>query len=214
MTVTHPSKADFGADNSQTHEFHAVAFTRMSQVGRTLRIFRDGRKHERLLTKQLPLGAQANYETLAEMKKIVLADAREKDLKNFAYRNIIGFDKSQSQQVDSAFSFCRDAIVYESENDGFETVADLWSCLYALNERHPVGDCSIKSVALATCLSYIGLKPYFVVIRQIPNADFFNHVYVGVNINGQVLPLDPTPKNFRPGDELPRLQTVLYKIYD
>ena len=187
----------------------------MAEQGRKLRIFRDGRKHERLLTMQLPTGAQANLETLAVMKKIVLEDSKESDLRNLVMRDIIGLDnQTLDAQIDAAFKFCRDAIKYEDEQDGFETVADLWSCLYALKPENPIGDCAIKSVALATCLSFLGLKPFFVAIRQIPNVTFYNHVYVGVVVDGQTIPLDPTPENFKVGEELPSYARQIIKIYE
>ncbi len=186
----------------------------MAEQGRVLKIFRDGRKHERLLTQQLPTGAKANLETVAVMCRIVREDAQEVDLRNFVMREIIGLDKQTiSEKLDAAFNFCRDKIVYKDEENGFETLADLWSCMYALDALNAVGDCAIKSVALATCLSFLDLKPYFVVIRQQPNVNFFNHVYCGCEIGGVNMPLDPTPARFRPGDELNSLERKVIQIY-
>jgi transglutaminase-like putative cysteine protease len=183
-------------------------------MSRILRIFRDGRKHERELRQQLPPGAQGNLETLAVMKKIVLEDSKENDLRAYVMREIIGLDKQTlPEQVNAAFYYCRDKIIYEQEKEGFETVADLWSCIYALNPLHASGDCVLKSVALATCLSYLNLKPKFVAIQQIPDVTFFNHVFVIVEINGVSVVLDPTPPQFRVGDELQSFSQLYYQIF-
>lgn len=183
-------------------------------MGRILRIFRDGRKHERLLEKPIPSGAQGNLETLSEMKKIVLEDAKENDLKNFVFREIIGKNKrSLNEQVEAIFKYARDQISYEPEMDGYETVADLWSCLYALNPNKAVGDCALKSVFIATCLSYLGLKPSFVAIQQNPKNSFFNHVFVECELNGKVKTLDATPVDFRLGDELPSFTRLVFRIF-
>ena len=186
----------------------------MSEKGRTLQIFRDGRRHEKKLFQQLPVGAQGNLETLAVMKRIVREDSRETDLKAFVMREIVGLDKRTSaEKIGASFSYCRDRIIYSPERDGFETVADLWSCLYALNAEHASGDCAIKSVALATCLAFLGLKPEFVAVQQIPNADWFNHVYVSAVIRGKKTALDATPPEFRVGDETGSFTKLYYQIF-
>lgn len=186
----------------------------MSEKGRVLQIFRDGRRHKKQLFQQLPVGAKGNLETLAVMKEIVLSDSKETDIKAFVMREIIGLDKqTQAEKVKAAFEFCRDRIIYSPEKDGLETVADLWSCLYALNPAHATGDCAVKSVALATCLSYLNLKPYFVAIQQVKGATYFNHVFVGAEIEGKQTTLDPTPKEFRIGDELKSFSRLIYRIF-
>lgn len=186
----------------------------MGRTSRTLRIYRDGRKYERELFKPIPSGAKGNLETLGEMKKIVVSDAKENDLRNFVNREIIGFDKwSLSAKVDAIFLYARDRIRYEPETDGFETVADLWSCLYAFSPETAVGDCVQKSIFIATCLSYLGLKPNFVAIQQIPNVDYFNHVFVNCEINGQTVNLDATPKEFRVGDAANYLSKLVFPIF-
>ena len=183
--------------------------------GRVLQIFRDGRRHERQLFQQLPVGAEGNLETLAVMKRIVVEDSKQKDLKAFAIREIVGTDKrTTTDKVKRAFEFARDEIIYSPEKDGLETVADLWSCLYCLNFDHPAGDCAIKCVALATLLSYFDLKPSFTAIRQVPNATFFNHVYLTCRIDGKQTALDPTPRDFQIGDETNSLSRIHYKIFN
>jgi hypothetical protein len=182
-------------------------------AGRVLQIYRDGRR-SRGGTIQLPPGAQANLQTMHVMARIVREDAQIPSLRNFVMREIIGLEKtSLTDQVDAAFTFCRDQIVYEPEGQGTETVADLWSCMYGINPVHPVGDCAVKSVALATCLAFLNVKPFFVAIRQLPNVDYFNHVFVGINEGGKDIALDPTPENFQIGQQLGYLQRVNFVIF-
>jgi hypothetical protein len=183
--------------------------------GRILQIIRDGRRFTAQTKLQLPPGAEANLITLSEMAKIVREDAQFPDLKNFVFREVIGSEpgKSISEKIDIAYQFCRDQIIYEPEKDGYETIADLWSCFYALNAKHAQGDCAIKSVALATMLCYLNLKPFFVAIKQVPKVDWFNHVFVGVTANGKEIGLDPTPENFRPGQTLKSFQRINFHIF-
>lgn len=183
-------------------------------MGRILEIYRDGRKHRRKLQRAIPPGAKGNLETLGEMKKIVLEDSKETDLLNFINREIIGLDKkSLNEKVEAVFSYARDKIIYSPELDGFETVADLWSCLYALNPEHATGDCVQKSIFIATCLGLLGLKPNFVAIQQLKNVDYFNHVFVNCEINGTLTVLDATPETFRVGDELNFISKLVYPIF-
>jgi hypothetical protein len=181
--------------------------------GRILQIYRDGNRHTAMQRLQLPPGAEGNLVTLREMARIVREDSQFDDIGRFVWRNIIGLEKKSLpvlEQIDAAFYFCRDQIVYEQEKQGFETVADLWSTLYKLDFR---GDCALKSVALATCLCFLNLKPYFIALQQIPNADFFNHVFVAVEVNEQVLFLDATPKDFLPGQRLTAIRRLEYPIF-
>ena len=181
--------------------------------GRILQIYRDSRRSidQRI---QLPTGAEANLQTLSQMAAIVREDLQFEDLGNFIRREIIGLDKATlNEQAHAAFMFCRDRIVYQPEQAGFETIADLWSCLYGINPMYPVGDCAIKSTALATCFAFIGLRPYFTAIRQTRNAAFFNHVFVSIRTGDNWIAFDPTPENFKPGDQLPYLEHVNYRIF-
>lgn len=181
---------------------------------RVLRIYRNGKKHDRERSRKIPGGAKGNLETLAEMKKIVLEDSQELDLRNFVNREIIGLDKQTlTEKVEGIFTYARDRIEYLPEMQGFETVADLWSCLYALNPNKAVGDCVLKSVFIATCLSFLGLKPQFVAIQQLTGVDYFNHVFVNCRINGVITALDATPENFRVGDELNFISKLVIRIF-
>lgn len=186
---------------------------------KTLRIFRDGRRFERLTERKIPRGAKGNLETLAEMKKIVLADSEEKDLARYVFREIIGLEKQTlPERIGSIYEFCRDQIIYENEQTGKETVSDLWSCIYAdiyaKYPNNPAGDCVVKSVCLATCFSYLNLKPYFVAIGQLAGVDFYNHVYVACEIDGAKTIFDATPPEFQIGDEAESLRRIEYTIFD
>lgn len=183
----------------------------MPDDGRILQIFTDGNRHPPRRI-QLPRGYEANLETLDEMKKIVAHDARMGDLRNMWTWAILK-DGSLKQRMDRAYDFCRDTIRYKLEDEGFETVSDLWTTCFALNFQ---GDCVLKSVGLATLLCYLNLKPWFCAIRQLPETtdmlskkypfanteDYFNHVYVKTIVDGKEISLDPTPPEFRPGDKV------------
>lgn len=149
------------------------------------------------------------------MARIVREDRTQIDLRNFVTREIVtgvsGFD--ERSEIDKCFEFCRDKIRYRKDPVKVERVADLWSCLYYLNNDEPEGDCGIKSVALATTLSLIGYKPFFVVIRQNPMSSSFNHVYCGVELGGKFLPLDPTPEDEPAGFEYEAIQKAMYPIF-
>lgn len=182
--------------------------------GRILQIYRNGfRTGVREI--QLPVGAEANLITLSEMANIVREDSQYNDLKNYVFREIIGLEnKSLNEQVEAAFEYCRDRIVYSEEKDGKETVADLWSAIYSFNRNQAQGDCAIKSVALATCLSFLNFKPYFVAIQQIPNANFYNHVFVAIlDENGNEIGFDPTPPEFGIGKILNYFGRLNYYIF-
>ena len=85
---------------------------------------------------------------------------------------------------------------------------------YALNDKSAVGDCSLKCVALATCFAFLGLKPSFVALGQVPNVDYYNHVYLGLSEDGKFVSYDPTPKEFRIGDEAKGLRKLIYPIFN
>lgn len=197
----------------------------MADDGRILQIITDGNRHPPRHI-QLPAGYEANFITLEWMRRIVAHDAQLGDLRNFAYWGILGGieNLSRRDRLDKAFAFCRDTIRYKLEDEGYETVADLWSTCFALNFQ---GDCVLKSVALATLLCYLNLKPEFVALRQLPptvnmldskypferTSDYFNHVYVKTIFEGKELRLDPTPPEFRPGDKVTGYVEYNYKIF-
>jgi hypothetical protein len=185
--------------------------------GRILQIFRDGKRRRGERPIQLPDGAQGNLETLDVMARIVREDSVLPDLRSFAMREIIGSDADTlDAQIDAAFQFCRDEIHYKPEGENTETVADLWSCLYGIDPQKAVGDCAVKSVALATLIalaSSLTVKPFFVALQQIPGADFFNHVFVGIRRGDTFVALDATPPEFRLGDELPSITQLHVPIW-
>jgi len=179
-----------------------------------LQIYRDGRRSTSTARLQLPAGAQGNMQTLSQMARIVREDAEQKDVRRWIKRDIIGIEnRSLDERINAAFEFCRDKLIYTPEETGFETVADLWSALYSLNDKHPSGDCAVKSASLATMLACFDLKPIFIAVRQVKNVDWFNHVYVALPSGNGYQSLDPTPPEFRAGDEVGSYQKIRFQIF-
>lgn len=188
--------------------------------GRELQIFRDGRRRVPPMQRiQLGTGGQANLTTLGYAAEIVREDAVLPDVRSFIFREILRIDPNSDVEtiISAAYEFCRDRIVYRDEGEGTETLADLWSCCYGIDPTQPVGDCAIKSTALATIIAsatQLTIKPFFVAIRQLRDADYFNHVYVGIlRPDGSKEALDPTPPEFVAGDELSAYQRLEYHIF-
>jgi hypothetical protein len=176
-------------------------------------VHRDGRKFEKVKTGLLLPGALGNQQTLEEMSKIVREDSRSEDLKRFAKRTLLpGIEKKpRNETLNRIYEFCRDSILYLDDLRGVERVADLWSCLYSLSEFAPVGDCVIKSTALATLLSLFGFEPVFIVSKISERSESFNHVFCGLATTGnQFLRIDPTPEQFQPRQ---MVSLHVYKIF-
>lgn len=188
----------------------------MPDNDRKLIIYRDGRRFEQTVVMPLEEGVKGNWQTLAAMAKIVREDAAMPDLKRFIERAILpGINFSDSQAlIQAAFNFCNHSILYFDDFPTIERIADLWSCLYALDPKQAIGDCVIKSVALATILATAGLKPFFVALQSDAQSTTFNHVFVGLEQNKNFLPLDPTPKNFKPGQIAPSSKIRMFPIFE
>jgi hypothetical protein len=178
----------------------------------SLIVHRDGRKFEQMQQVELSPGARGNQQTLQMMAKIVREDAESPDLKRFARRTLFpGIEqKDQSEKIKIIYEFCRDGILYLDDTPNVERVADLWSCLYSLAEFAPVGDCVIKSTALATVLALFDFKPVFIASKIRDDAATFNHVFCGLETGNQLFHLDATPKRFQP----PVMTSLyVYKIF-
>ena len=182
---------------------------------RVLEIFRDGKTRKSYLTVPLRDGEQGNFQTLAEMSKIVNEDRTQPDLRIFVLREIVGDVAGHDffGELESVFRFCRDSITYRNDPFGVERVADMWSTMYALNPNGPEGDCGIKSTFFATCAALLGHRPFFVVIKQLPEMPNFNHVYCGVDVAGERRFYDPTPEDKPAGWESPAYEKKLYPIF-
>lgn len=182
---------------------------------RVLQVFRDGRRFEPQTQEPLLDGYQGNLQTVRIMAKMVKEDRTQLDLRRFVEREILKTVKGQNfaEEISRIFNFCQKKILYRKDPVKVERVADLWSCLYALNDRRPEGDCSIKSVALATMLALYGHKPSFVLIKQNPHSTNFNHIYVEIELNGQIFALDPTPEDAPQGYEPKFLKKQIYRIF-
>jgi hypothetical protein len=187
---------------------------------RYLQTFRNGNRTVSPTPLLLPDGAQGNIQTLSAMAEIVREDAPARDIRAWIMRDLLGGTSATLDSwVDAAYRHCRDLIVYRDELDDAETVSDLWSCEYFLDAEGltAVGDCAVKSVALATMIgavSSLKIQPWFIAIRQDPAADFFNHVYVGMRWpDGRFEALDATPPDARPGQYAGSVEQLHYYIW-
>lgn len=190
-------------------------------VTRYQQTFIDGKGKKPVLL-QVPLkdGEQGNVQTLGEMIAIVQADRLKADLRRFVLQNIVGSDVKGHDfeaEIKKIFNFAQKEIVYRKDPVKVERVMDLWTILYGTEnaENHqPEGDCGIKSVFLATCLALLGHKPVFVVIKQDPNSDSFNHIYNGVaDDSGKIRFLDATPEDKPIGYEPQSLKKFIVPIF-
>jgi hypothetical protein len=175
-------------------------------------VHRDGRKYEKVTQSALLPGALGNQQTLEVMSKIVREDSESPDLRRFVKRDLF-IDTEQyepAEQIKQIYEFCLNRIQYLDDFQGVERVADLWSCLYSLSEFVPVGDCVIKSVALATLLSFFDFKPFFIASKISEQSNSFNHVFCGLQQNAINLRLDATPQERQP----PKMVSLyLHKIF-
>lgn len=183
---------------------------------RVLQIFRDGRRFNPKIETKLLDGYQGNTQTLKIMAQMVRDDRTQIDLRRFVERQILGRIPGHrfTAEIKAMFDFCQKKILYRKDPAKVERIADLWSCLFALNRDSPEGDCSIKSVALATMLAMFGNKPNFVIIKQNPHSTNFNHVFVETEIDGKLAPLDPTPEDKPIFYEAKSLKREVFPIFD
>ena len=94
--------------------------------------------------------------------------------------------KDEPAEIRALFDFVQQSIRYVGDVYGKETVRtpDKTIALRA-------GDCDDKAVTLATLLRAIGYNAAFIVTGyELPGV--FEHVYVGVKLDGAWIPLDPT----------------------
>ena len=183
---------------------------------RVLQIYRDGEAHTRSLNIPLADGEQGNMQTLEAMAAIVREQRGKPDLRAFVLREIIGgvSGHNPATQVRRIFEYARDRIRYQRDPFGVERIADIWSILYALDPgTGPEGDCGVKSLFIAACCAAIGIKPFFVVIKQRPGQETFNHVYNAVLIDGQIRYYDATPEDKPAGWEAPSVEKWLVPIF-
>lgn len=182
---------------------------------RFLQVFRDG--HGKLTKLESPLaeGVQGNMQTLEAMARLVREQRCESDLRNFVLREIIGGVRGHNfaGEVEAIFRFTQSEIVYRRDPFGIERVADIWSTLYALNPNRPEGDCGIKSTFFASCCALVGHKPFFVIVKQRPGQETFNHVYNAVLIDGAIRYFDATPEDRPAGWEVPSVEKLICNIF-
>jgi transglutaminase-like putative cysteine protease len=82
-------------------------------------------------------------------------------------------------------AFVRDDIRYVKDTDGVELLHDPVTLL-----QTGAGDCDDKAILLAALLGSIGHQTRFVAMAQQP--DFYGHVWLQDNLNGQWVDLEPT----------------------
>ena len=182
---------------------------------RVLQTFRDGREMKSSLNEPMAEGMHGNLQTLERMCEIVREDRLEPDLRIFILREIVGDVRGHSflGELERCFDFAQHRITYRKDPFGVERVADIWSTLYALNPAVPEGDCGIKSLFFSSCAAILGHKPFFVVIKQRPEATVFDHVYAAVAIDGNLRFYDPTPEDKPSGFEPQSWQKFLKPIF-
>jgi len=174
---------------------------------------------QRISTRPAQDGLGGNLQALSVMAKMVRDDCLREDLRNWVLQNVVRKVRGHNfnAEVQAAFDWARDGIRYTRDPDTSERVADL-----ATTIRTGAGDCKSKSVALATILAILGQRPFFVVLAQTPmpspllNWDprwQFDHVYVGLNRDGNYMPLDPTPEAARPGRNYGEGQRMAFRIF-
>jgi hypothetical protein len=182
---------------------------------RVLQIFRDGKQGFSYLNEPLLDGEQGNLQTLDAMATIVREERLQPDLRVFVLREIVGSVRGHdfAGEVGKIFEFAQRRIIYRKDAFNVERVADVWSTLYALNPNEPEGDCGIKSTFFASCCAILGHKPFFVVIKQRPEQQAFNHVYNAVWLGGELQYFDATPEDKPAGFEAASWRKYVYPIF-
>lgn len=136
---------------------------------------------------RLASGAAGIRQTTQLMAEIVAEYQRDPGIQAQAISIVqLNQPKDEPSEIRALFDFVRDSIRYVGDVYEHETVRtpDKTIALRA-------GDCDDKSVLLATLLRSIGYDAAFIVTGYtMPGT--FEHVYVGVNLDGQLIPLDTT----------------------
>jgi transglutaminase-like putative cysteine protease len=165
---------------------------------------------ERLVAHVEPLlhGEDGNVQALWYMAKWVREDQADLGLEQYAadlVRRVRGHD--YDGEVTALFEYTRDKIVYRKDPIGIERIRDARRTI-----QLGYGDCADKVETLCTLLANLGHKSRFVVLGYRPTA--YQHVYADVQMsNGLWKPHDPTPENFKPGDEGKGMRKGIYEIF-
>ena len=112
--------------------------------------------------------------------------------------------KTDIAKIKALFNYVVKTMRYQSDPADAELVMSVKHTLHG-NKRY--GDCDDLSTALATLLICAGYKCGYKTVAWKPEAgDNFSHVYVMVEYEGGLLPLDPTMKEGGFGREVPHIR--------
>lgn len=130
---------------------------------------------DKVIFEMMPRG-QATVRTLAAMRRFVLKDMSDLELRAFVIdrlKNLRGHDFSR--EIETLFKIARDEIRYLRDPLKVELVQDAKRTL-----AFKAGDCDDKTTLLATLLGIAGHLTRFVVIGYTPFVNRFDHVFLEV----------------------------------
>jgi hypothetical protein len=140
-------------------------------------------------------GDSGTFQTLEAMKDAVLgrigpdySGYRDSFVCRAAHSICAKSGCSGQAQIAALFDFVARQIKYEAHPIDQQVLQDARRTIEIGS-----GDCVSKSVLLATLLACFGHKPFF--IAQWVDGVSASHVYVGLNLNGEELRLDPVAED-------------------
>lgn len=142
-------------------------------------------------------GAAGNIQTLQSMASFVIRDAGQPFARNFALCIVQNVpDHNELAEVTALFQYARDCVAYRMHPLTAQWVQDLQRTASVYGS----GDCTSKSVALATLLASLGYYSDFRVCNYAPGSGEFSHVFVVACLSdGTKVPLDPSAPDATPG---------------
>ncbi len=153
---------------------------------------------------EIPNGDQGTRVTLAAMRALARAGARDPGVRETAIR-VIGAAGAQGHdpmtQITALFEFVRDRIMFIGDVHGVETLQSP-----AVTLRFGAGDCDDRATLLAALILSVGIPAdlRFRVIAGNPSRPGeFSHVYVTVSMRGRRVALDPTYRSNAVGFQYP-----------
>jgi hypothetical protein len=158
-------------------------------------------------------GRAGSLQTAAEMGRLVRQDTvHDEGLERYAAGVLInaGLDShsAPADVVDVLFrAVQRIPYIYDPAGS-FDSIQ---SARRTLEKGY--GDCDDLSVALATLLSLVGVRPRFVLARYKENTAGFDHVYVEVDLPEGRTPLDPSSRSHGMGWEKPAIEKLSFPIF-
>ena len=133
-------------------------------------------------------GDSGTFYTLANMAEFVRRDTADPAIRSYAEQLTSGVQPHDfGSEVAALFDYVQ-SIPYRRHPVDVQRVLDARAAIAT-----GYLDCVSKSVLLATLLGSLGHLSRFAIIRQQCEDCEFDHVYLDALINGQWVPLDPTP---------------------